>query len=106
MKTIVESRDIDVDDVPWLENTRPRNPVTHDFVDRRADALRKTVVVERGRNGPASDRVLVDDGVDLLGGHTGAQALSDEQQSLGRHLTAHPDRIDFAAVLDDDGHDP
>ena len=61
---------------PSLMRCESGDAVADDLVDRGAHALREAVVVERRRAGASAQRVLVDEAVDLVGGH----ARADERR--------------------------
>src|SRR6185312_14487230 len=63
---VEDGGDVDVDDVARLQHARPGDAVADHLVDGGAHALGEAVVVEGRRPAAALDRVLVDEGVDLL----------------------------------------
>jgi hypothetical protein len=99
-----ERRDVDVDDVAVLQHLAAGDAVAHDRVDAGADALGKAVVVERRRTRAPTDRVLVDDAVDLLRRHADAELLPDELERLGCHPAGDAHALDLTRRLDVDAH--
>src|SRR5580692_5209355 len=66
VETVLYDRDIDIDDIPGLELAVVRNPVAEHVVDRGADGLGETPIIEVGRDGPLDiDDVLVAQPVEL-----------------------------------------
>ena len=63
---VADGRHVDVDDVALLQDVvLVGNAMAHDFVDGRAHALGKALVVEVSRDGVVLDAVVVDPLVDL-----------------------------------------
>ncbi len=90
--TFVDRGHIDIDDIAVLQNhVRGGNTVADLIVQRGADALRKSLIVQRCRDAAHLLRRLIDDPVDLLRTHP----LTD----TGGHLVEHGD-IDLRAGPD------
>ena len=66
--SVEDGRHIDVDDVALLQDfVFARDAVAHHLVDARADALRKSLVVERSRNAAMLDGEGVNERIDFFG---------------------------------------
>jgi len=95
VEAFFEVSDVDVDDIAVFEALGSGDAVANDLVDRRADAFRKAVIVERRRARPAAQRVLVDEAIDIVGRHARAQDVPHFEQRFGRELAGAPQRGDF-----------
>ncbi len=102
VEALEDGGDVDVDDVAVLEHLFTGDAVTHDLVDRGADALRKAVVVQRRRPGTAAHRVFVDELVDVLGGDAGADHVAHAKQRVSGHLRGDTQRVHLFHCLDAD----
>ena len=76
--------EIDVDDVPFLQRTVVGYPVDHDVVDRGADRLGETPVVERGWVDVVFQASQVDHFINEICCHTG---LSIRQKATQKGMT-------------------
>src|SRR5262249_23918540 len=73
-----------------------------DLVDRRADALREAVVVERRRPAALADGVVVNERVDVLCGDPRPDHLANGKQRLRSHLRCDAEGFDLAERFDAD----
>ena len=111
VKTVLDHRDIDVNDISGLEFFRPRHPVADDVVDRCADGLRvgliagRRVVQRRGYRVLHVDHVVVAKRIDFVGGYIGPDVRRNEVQHLGRKTAGDTHFFDFFGGFDGDGHD-
>ena len=62
---------VDVDDIAVLQRLLARNAVADDMIDRDAAALGIAAIAQGCGGGASLDRHLVDDVVEILGGHAG-----------------------------------
>ena len=70
MVPLVEDSDVDIDDIPVLQDSgHVGDAVADHFVQTRAAGFGEAVVVERRGVGATFDGLPVDDHVDLVGGH-------------------------------------
>jgi hypothetical protein len=97
--------DIDIQDVAGLELALARDAVTHLMIDRGADRLGKTLVIERRRGRLLHvDDVIVADTVEFCGGDARLHMRADHVQHVGRQATGDAHLLDFLGCLDGDGH--
>ena len=105
VEAVLDHGDVDVDDVPLLQPLVPGDAVTHLVIDRGADGLGETAVVERCRNRLLLvDDVVVADAVDLIGGDPRLHVRCDHLEHLGRQPAGHTHLIDLFRCLDGDAH--
>ena len=79
---LAKAGDIEVDDVTVSQRPIVGDSVTDDLVDRGAQRLLVTVVVERAGVGASLERDPVAEFVELIGGHAGG----DRGTHLGQHV--------------------
>ena len=89
VQAIAVDGNVEVDDITVLKRALVRDTVANDLVNAGADTLGEVVVVEWRRVGVALHAFLVDDGVNLLGGHTGL----DSGSASVKHLTRVPVKL-------------
>ena len=89
VQAIAVDGNVEVDDITVLKRALVRDTVANDLVNAGADTLGEVVVVEWRRVGVALHALLVDDGVNLLGGHTGL----DSGSASVKHLTRVPVKL-------------
>lgn len=83
MHSVEEARDVEVDDVPILENRRVRNAMTDHLIERRAHTLGIPVVIQRTRVRTVLDDQFVDEDIDVVGGDSGANELTCLAENFG-----------------------
>ena len=98
MMTFTIHGDVDVDDVAVLERAIVRNAVANDLVDRRANRLAKSTVVERRRI-----RVVCHSGckcgaVELIGRHAWLHHCSAHLQHFASQAASAPHALDARLV--------
>ena len=96
--TVEEHGDVDVDDVAVGQRSAVGNAVADDLVDRRTHRLGIAPVVERAGIGPPAHDLVVNLGVDAVGGHPWGHQLPSEQQHLSGHLPRSAHGLDLLAA--------
>jgi hypothetical protein len=105
VKTVLDHRDVDVDDVAVLKNLIPWDPVADLMVDRGADRFRETPIVQWGRDGLLHvDDVSVADAIQFFGTHAGPDMIADHLEHVRGQPTGNPHFLDLVGGLYDDGH--
>ena len=92
--------DVDVDDVPVVDQRVVGDPVADDLVQRSAQRLRVTAVAERAGVGAVADQEVVADLVQVVGRDARGHRRADRLQGLGGQLARHPHPLDDLGRLD------
>src|SRR5205807_1860558 len=95
MHALREDGDVEVDDVTGGERPRVGDTVADHLVDRGADRLRVTVVVERARVHAPAQALVVGGGIQLVGRDAGPDQPRQEDEQLGRLPAGDPQPGDF-----------
>ena len=97
--------DVDVHEVAGLQPLVIRNPVADHVIDRRANRLRKTTVVEvRGNRALHFHDVVVAKLVQLFRGHSGDDMLLDHVEHFGGQAAGDAHLFLFFGSLDRNVH--
>jgi hypothetical protein len=102
VEALIEVRDIHVDDVSVDQLLSAGDAVTDHVVHRRADALWKAEVVERGRARTLAQRVSMDKVVDFIRRQAGANDATDRVQRFGGHAADSSHVLDLSCGFDVD----
>lgn len=103
---VLDHGDIDVDGVTVLERLLVGDAVAHHMVDRGADRLGETFVVERRRDRLLDvDDVVMAQAVELFGGDTGLDVCFDHFQHFGGQAAGNAHLLDVFCSLDGNGHE-
>lgn len=90
VKSVENRRDIDIDDVTFFQNRVIGDAVTDHLINGCAHRLGKAVVAERCRKRFMSDGVLMNDLIDLIGGHTRFDELAGVLERLSGQSARRP----------------
>ncbi|MNN46538.1 hypothetical protein D3C81_1609220 [compost metagenome] len=103
--TVLDHRDVDIDDVAILQRFVVGDAVADDVVDRGADRLGEALVVQRRGNGLLHvDDVVVADAVQFVGSDAGLDVFADHFQHFGGQAAGDAHFLDIFRRLDGDGH--
>ena len=106
VKTVFDNRDVDIDNVAFLENLVTGNAVADHVVDGGTDGFGKTFVVERGRDGLLLVHdVIVTHAVKFASADTRLHMRCDHFEHLGGQAASNAHFLDFFRGFDSYGHD-
>ena len=104
---ILDDGDINIDDVTVFQPFITGNAMANYVVDRSADRLGKTPVIERCRNGFLRLRdVLVTDLIQFTGGDAGLDVGTNHVQHFGSQLSCKPHFFHFISGFKNYSHIP
>jgi hypothetical protein len=103
---VLDDRDVDIDDIALLQPALAGNAVADDVVDRGADRLGKTAVIEgRGDGVQRPGDVLVAEGVELVGRDPRLHVGTDHVEHFGGQAPGPAHAVTLGCgLLDGHGH--
>jgi len=102
---ILDDRDIDIDDVAFLQDPVAGDAVADLLVDGGADRFGEPLVTQGSWNAFLNIHdVVVAQGVQFLGGDAGNDIFCDHVQNLGRETTSDSHFGDLLWRFEGDGH--
>ena len=97
---ILESGDVDVDDVTIFDHGGVRDAVANNLIEAHAAGFRKVPVAQRGRVSAVVQHVLVSHAIDLVGGHTGGDGRAGLAQRFGSDAACLAHLLNGFGILD------
>ena len=98
---VQDSRNIYIDNIPLFQYLIfTGNTVADHLVDRSADAFRKPFIIQRRRNSPVRNGIIIYQLIDLGSRHTGLDLSCNQIEHPGIHHTAPADAFDLFCCLD------